>query len=182
MGTLTTIMTLLFFSTGLTVAQSTDETIKDIRTKYKYIRDNLHTYDTTMADVRNESTEGGLLTGYYNNNNLKLMEVWLLGETGKRKIEYYFDNEQLFFVFDTYYQYNRPIYWDEKRAKENNDSETFDADKTVIKEDRYYFDNRRLIRWIKHNGQHADNKLAYYKNLEIEIPKYAKKMIEKLHK
>lgn len=175
-------MILFLFSTGLTIAQSTDETIKDIRVKYTDIRDNLDNYDTTMAEVWGESTEGGQVTGYYDQDNLKYMVVWLLGETGKREIEYYFDNGQLFFVLDTDFRYNRPIYWDEKIAKENNDTETFDADKTVIKEDRYYFDNGQLIRWIKPNGQYGDSKLAYYKNLETEIPQYADKMKEKLEK
>ena len=55
---------------------------------------------------------------------------------------------KLIFAFEQEFNYNRPIYWDEKRAKENGDDEAFDTDKTTVKEDRYYFNNGKLFLWL----------------------------------
>lgn len=156
MRTLTTIMTLLIFST-LTVAQSIDSTINDIRIKYKNIRTQLASYDTTMTAIWDESTEGGHAIAYYDkNNDLKLIEVTWFGETGKRITEYYFDNRKLIFAFDQDFDYNRPIYWDEKKAKEMGENEVFDPKKTKVKEDRYYFKNEKLFLWLDNDGKSVD--------------------------
>jgi len=160
----------------MTVVQSADQTIKDIETRYEHIRDNLEKYDSTMAYVFGASTEGGQVTGYSDRDSIKLWKVWLLGETYKRRIEYYFDSGQLFFVYHTNYRYNRPIYWDENRAKQNNDTAVFDAAKTVTEEDRYYFYNGRLILWTNALEQQVDSTLDYYKILETEILRHSDKM------
>jgi hypothetical protein len=173
MKILTNILVLYLFSSCLTFAQSADNTIDNIR-------DSIDSYDTTMVKFWDESSEGGQMIAFFDKDDLKLMEVRLYGETGKRKIEYYFDNGQLFFVLNTDYRYNRPFYWDEEKAKENNDTEYFDPNKTVINENRYYFENKRIIRWIKPNGEETNNKIEDYENLEIEILQYADKMKEKL--
>src|SRR5690606_39258883 len=79
-------------------AQDKDSLVKDIRLKYTEIRANLDSYDTTMIEIWDESTEGGQATAYYHNGDLKLIEVVWLGETGKNQIEYYFNDEQLIFA------------------------------------------------------------------------------------
>ena len=156
MRTLTTILTLLFFGTGLIVAQSADSTIKVIRTKYNDIRNHLDNYDTTMTAIWDKSTEGGHGIAYYDSNKLKLIEVTWFGETGKRTVEYYFDKGQLIFAFDQDFDYNRPFYWDDKKAKEMGDNEVFDPKKTTIKEDRYYFEHEKLFLWLDNNKKEVD--------------------------
>lgn len=180
MKTLTLALTILLLTSGWSCAQSTSEDIKNIRAMYKDIRDHYETYDTTAAEVWDESTEGGEVIGYYDDGDLKLMEVWLYGETRRSKTEYYYNNGQLFFVFDVDYKYNRPIYWDEETAAQNNDTEAFDDDKTVILENRYYFKDEQLIRWIKHNKEKVDSDDEDYKTKESFIPKFAEKMEGKL--
>lgn len=173
MKILTNILVLFLFSICLSFAQSEEKTIKNIR-------ENIDIYDTTMVNFWDETSEGGQVIAYFENDDLKLMEVFLYGEIGMRKIEYYFNSGELIFVLNTDYSYNRPIYWDEERAKENNDTVCFDSNKTMIKENRYYFENKRLIRWIKPNGEEINNKIEDYENLEIEILRYIEKMKEKL--
>jgi len=181
MRTLTTILSLSLLLTGLTVAQSADPTIKDIDIKCKVIQDKLDTYDTTRTTIGGQSTEDGELTGYYDKDNLKLMTVVYYGETGKRQTDYYFDNGQLCFVQDIFYRYNRPIYWDGTKAKENRDTVAFDSDKTEINEhDRYYFDSKELIHWIDWSGRPGDKRLATFKNRENSIPKEVDELKEKL--
>ena len=135
------ISTIFILTSNFLISQNNDSLIKDIRLKYNNIRENLHSYDTTMIQIWDESTEGGQATGYFDNGKLKQIEIVWLGETGKHQIEYYFNEGKLIFAFDQYFDYNRPIYWDEKTAKENGDNEVFDPKKTTIKEDRYYFNN-----------------------------------------
>jgi hypothetical protein len=150
--------------------------------KYNNIRANLDNYDLKSIDIIGESTEGGQGLAYYSDNNIKLIEITWYGETGKRKIEYYFDNKQLFFAFDSRYQYNRPIYWNEKLAKENNDKEVFDSKKTTVKEDRYYFLNDKLIRWINSDKKNVDVNTGLSYNKEEELTSYAYKLMNELKK
>ena len=142
-------------------AQSTDSTIKDIRSKYNTIKYHLASYDTTMTQIWDESTEGGQAIAYYDKNIvLKLIEVTWFGETGKRITEYCFDNGKLIFAFDQDFDYNRPIYWDEKKAKEIDDKEIFDPKKTIVKQDRYYFKNEKLFLWLDNDGKPVDLSLG----------------------
>ena len=182
MKLLTIILPLLLFGSEIIVAQTTDSMINDIRIKYKNIRDNFSTYDTTMAELWGESTDGGQAVAYYDGEAIKLIEVTWFGEMGKRKIEYYFDNGQLFFAFNAEYDYNRPMYWDEKTAKEYEDNEVFDDSKTKIKENRYYFNNGRLIRWLAKDKKEVDIESDAGSSVGNELIKHSKKMKEKLKK
>lgn len=164
------------------IAQTTDSIIIDIRAKYKNIRDNLTTYDTTMAEIWGESTEGGQSVAYYDGEDIKLIEVTWFGEMGKRKIEYYFDKGQLFFAFNTDYEYNRPIYWDEKSAKEFGDNEAFDCSKTKVKENRYYFNNGHLIRWLDNYKKEVDLETGTNSSVGNGLIEHSEKMKEKLKK
>ena len=71
-----------------------------------------------------------------------------MGETGKRKIEYYINEGKLIFAFEQNFEYNRPIYWNEKTAKENGDTELYDSRKTRVQEDRFYFHDEKMFLWL----------------------------------
>lgn len=182
MKLLTIILPLLLFASEMLIAQTTDSIIIDIRAKYKNIRDNYSTYDTTTVKIWGESTDGGQAVAYYDGEAIKLIEVTWFGEMGKRKIEYYFDNGQLFFAFNAEYEYNRPIYLDEKTAKEYGDNEAFDYSKTKIKEDRYYFNNGRLIRWLDNDRKEVDIETDASLSVGNGLIEHSEKMKEKLKK
>ena len=150
------ILTFTLLPSSILFSQDTDSLVKDIRSKYIEIRTNFDSYDTTIVEISGESTESGQGTAYYDNGHLKLIEVIWLGETGKNKIEYYFNDGELIFAFDQNFDYNRPIYWNEKTAKENGDNEIFDSKKTTVKEDRYYFNNENLFLWLDNDKQEQD--------------------------
>jgi hypothetical protein len=156
MKRLLSISILIFLTSNFLLAQNKDSLVKDIRSKYTEIRTNLDSYDTTMIEIWDESTEGGQATAYYDKGDLKLIEVLWLGETGKKQIEYYFNDGKLIFAFDQDFDYNRPIYWDEKTAEENGDKEVFDPKKTTVKEDRYYFNNEKLFLWLDNDKKEVD--------------------------
>jgi len=151
------ILTFILLTSNLSFGQKTNSSwIKDIRSKYTEIRTNLSSYDTTMLEIWDESAEGGQCTAYYDKGQLKLIVVMLFGEMGKKETEYYFNDEKLIFAFDINFDYNRPIYWDEKMAKENGDTEAFDSKKTTVKENRYYFNNDKLFLWLDNDKQVQD--------------------------
>ncbi len=146
----------LFWGLGFVFAQSNDQTLRDIRAEYKIIINNLSSYKKVISDLEIQSTEGGEIIAYFDENDLKLIITEGYGETGKNRTEYYFKNQELFFVFDQRFDYNRPIYWNKKRAEENNDNEFFDPQKTKINADRYYFDKEKLFLWLDNEKNKID--------------------------
>ncbi len=162
--------------------QAKDSVFADIKIKYKHIRDNLKSYDTTSTFLMDESTEGGEGTAYYEKGKLKFIDIIYFGETGKAGYEYYFDNEQLFFVLRTDFIYNRPFYYNEKYMKSNNDSVMFDSKKTKIMEDRYYFKKEKLIRWLGNDKKEVDFTKEENSKVVQELINHAHKIKDKLRK
>ena len=150
------VFTLVFISHGISLSQDTNLVLKDIREKYKFIKNNMQSYDTASIQLWDESTDGGRATAFYDNKSLKLIKVFYFGETGKTQIEYYFNNDKLFFAFEKASRYNRPYYWDKKHMQENNDSVIYDQNKTIVIEDRYYFNDEKLILWINNENEKPD--------------------------
>jgi hypothetical protein len=111
------ISTFILLTGNFLFAQNKDSVIADIRLHYSEIRANFKSYDTTVIEICDESAEGGQATAYYDKENFKLIEDVWLGETGKKQIEYYFQNGALIFAFEQSFEYNRPIYWVKKQLK-----------------------------------------------------------------
>ncbi|MEN8124141.1 MAG: hypothetical protein ABFR32_03350 [Bacteroidota bacterium] len=150
------IVLLLFLTTGSLFAQNTDLLVKDIISKSKIIKDNIDIYDNKITQVLNESTEGGMATAYCDKAELKLIQIIWFGEIGKNIIEYYFDQDQLIFVSTQDFNYNRPIYFDQKTPKNIVVNEVYDPDKTTVKENRFYFNNEKLFLWYNNDKQEID--------------------------
>lgn len=66
---------------------------------------------------------------------MKKIEVAYYGSIGKSLIDYYTDRGQVYFIFQRDYEYDKPIYVEGSQVK-------------VIKENRYYFHNNGLVRWV----------------------------------
>jgi hypothetical protein len=160
MNRLLIISTFIVLTADCLFAQGKDPLVKDIRSKYNEIRINLNAYDTTTIDIWGESAEGGLATAYHDNEDIKLIEVIWFGETGKRQVEYYFNEGNLIFAFNQNIYYNRPIFWDEEAAREDGDTEVFDLKKAKVSEDRYYFANEELFLWLDNDKNEQDLRVA----------------------
>ena len=48
------------------------------------------------------------------------------------------------------------VYYDKEMARENNDTEYFDRNKSIITENRYYFKDGLITRWIGHDKKDID--------------------------
>jgi hypothetical protein len=133
------------------------ERLKPIRANFARI--NLITDWTSInkKDLR-ETTEGGEGVYYYLNKRLEKIVIREYGEMFQQLTEYYLIDNHLSFVFEKSYKYNRPIYYDTKMMKENNDTEAFDFEKSEIIEDRSYFENGKLIHQL--NNQDCGSQFA----------------------
>jgi hypothetical protein len=131
--------------------------LKPIRENFKRIN-SISKWTSVDKKELDESTEGGEATFYYSNNVLEKIVTRHFGETFQQLTEYYLLNEQLSFVFEKSYKYNRPIYYDSTSMKENNDNQAFDFEKSEITEDRSYFDKGKLIHQV--NNQDCGSPFA----------------------
>ena len=113
------------------------ESISSIRERYAAIQKNLAKYRVVKKELSGFSTEGGELVAYFDGASVVKMAVTHLGETGRSFEEFYYRGGELVFVF-----YRR---------------ETYDAPMSgkvsKTEEERLYFADGRLIRWLDSRGR-----------------------------
>lgn len=119
--------------------------LKPIQANFKRINSITQWTAIKKKIIEGESAEGGEAAYYYKGNRLEKIMARHYGEMGQLLIEYYLMNGKLSFVFEKDYKYNRPLFYDVKAMKENNDTEAFDFEKSEIIETRNYFEKGNLI-------------------------------------
>jgi hypothetical protein len=139
-----------------------DVIIKDIRKEYNNINSQAYSYTKKTVNLYDESTEGAQAIGYYKNDELKKIIIWYYGETGKALKEYYYKADNFFFVYSKEFRYKLPIY---------NDS---NVEVINSKEDRYYFYNGTLIKWISGNKTISSISKEFSSYNEYFIAQFAK--------
>lgn len=157
-----------------------NQDILEIRQEYKVIRSalpNLQEYSDTLLGF---SAEGMDATIYKDKSGtIRLLKITAFGETGKLIAEYYYKGGDLIFAFKQSHRYNVPFYIDEERAKELG-SESFDPKKTKITENRYYFKNGKLIRWLDNDKKRKSENSKEYKDEGMRILKNTNEIIKKM--
>lgn len=114
---------------------------------------NYKNYKTVVIDDGEEFLEhapdnGATLTGYFKADSLKKIVEWIGLSNKVIEREYYFDKNNLIFVYST-----------ESKYRFNDKTETFDYTKldNVFK-GRYYFDKDHLIDTILSDKEHNETK------------------------
>jgi hypothetical protein len=146
-------------------SKTEEEIISDIREKFGAINYNIDSYKKVKKDLMDQSTEGGELEGHYKNGELKKIVASYYGEMGKLIEEYYFWDNDLFFVFTQDFSYNMPMYMDDSKVDK-------------IDENRYYFHNDKLVRWLDTYKENVTN--SKFNQKETEILQDTKNLKEKL--
>ena len=118
--------------------------INSIRNNFKRINA-INQWTAISQKELSESVEGGVAKFYYQEKKLEKIVARHYGETYQEISEYYLQDGQLSFVLEKTYRYNRPMYYDSAAMKANNDTEIFNFDKSTIMEDRFYFEQGKLI-------------------------------------
>lgn len=154
----------LFLLNGLT-AQNTE--ISQIRKLYNETQQNKNSYSRLTQDDFENSSEGGQLTAYRNENEIRLIETSYYGHMGKSEHEYYFSDGQLYFVFAKEFQNNAPPTQPE-----------YDNSKTTNEEYRYYFWNNKMILCIKPDGTFTQTNSDEFTEQEQRISELANLAIE----
>lgn len=113
-----------------------DDPISSIRKRYAAVNKNQVKYKAVKKELSGFSTEGGELTAYFDGPEIVKIAVTNYGETNSFFEEFYYSDEKLIFVYRKQEIYDEPM------------------SKVVrTKENRFYFNDGRLIRWVNENGK-----------------------------
>jgi len=113
--------------------------ISSIRSQYAAINKRATRHKKVKRQLSGFSLEGGELVASFEGAAIVKMVAIHYGEMGRTLEEYYFSNGKLIFMFAKVFHYNRPMGKVARTA-----------------ENRYYFNNDQLIRWIGENGKQGD--------------------------
>lgn|GEM_PF-6332753 len=134
---------------------------------YNETQQNKSSYAQLTQDDFENSSEGGQLTAYKDENGIRLIETVYYGHIGKSEHEYYFATGQLYFAFAKNYEYNAPPTQPE-----------YDYSKTTKEEYRYYFWNNKMIRCIKPDGTFMQANSGEFTEQKKRISELAKMAME----
>ena len=158
---------------------ATDTRIADIRKEYQATRNALPAYTQESVELTDYSTEGGVAKAFRDaKGNIRLIRVELYGESGKLFEEYYYRNGVLIFVFYEHHRYNVPFNVSQEAAKEIG-IEPFDPKKTKITEDRYYFDNGTMIKWLDEEKKDVEIKSKEFRDAAKQVIDFSNEMLGK---
>lgn len=154
--------------------------LKPIQYNFKRINSITNWTSIKKQNIEGESAEGGEATYYYKNKRLEKIMARHYGEMGQTLVEYYLLNGKLSFVFEKDYKYNRPLFYDVKAMKENNDTEAFDFEKSEIMETRNYFEKGNLIHIVNSQDCGAPFSGSYMSEEEKSIKEDFKRLLKLL--
>lgn len=152
--------------------------IKPIQANFKRINSVTKWTAVKKKDIEGESAEGGEATFYYTDEGLQKVIAKHYGEIGQKLTEYYLLNGQLSFVFEKDYKYNRPLFYDTKAMKENNDTEAFDFNKSEVITTRNYFENGNIIMITNTTGRGFSIGADYPAEQEEKIKEDFKRLLK----
>lgn len=168
--TLTVYLVVLFVSVFLPPAArhclaaqlQTPDPIQTIRRQYTAINKGLARYKKVKKELSGFSLEGGDLVAYLEGPAVVKMVANHYGEGGKSYEEYYYRQGKLIFVFRRDSRYDRPMSGKVVRTEEN----------------RFYFENDRLIRWLSEKGKQVTSDAPEYPQKQDEILQDSSKFLE----
>ncbi len=118
-------------------AAGVQEPIAAIRKQYSAINKRASRYKKVRKELSGFSLEGGELVAYLNGSVVVKLVARHYGESGNSLEEYYYSQGQLIFVFERVSHYSQPLSGKVVHAEEN----------------RFYFNDDNLIRWIGEKGK-----------------------------
>ena len=113
------------------------DSLSSIRQRYTSINKSLAKYKVVKKELSGFSTEGGELIAYFDGPAIVKIAASYQGETGSSFEEFYYWKGKLIFVFRKQDTYDEPLSGKVVKTREN----------------RFYFSNDKLIRWINENAK-----------------------------
>lgn len=146
------ILTLAVSSAFANLSPQGDDAVNSIRQHYAQINRSAGLYKKVKKELSGFSAEGGELLAYFHGPSVMKMVATYFGEGGRAFEEYYFWNGKLIFVLQTDLRYDKPL-----------------SGKVVKKaENRFYFSDDKLIRWIDENSKEVASEKAEYAEKQKE--------------
>jgi hypothetical protein len=136
--------------------------IQAIRLQYAAINRKAAKYRKVKKELRGFSTEGGELVAYLSGPAIVKITATFFGEMGRATDEFYYSNDKLIFVFRKQSHYRAPLSGKVVRTTEN----------------RYYFKDDKLIRWIGENGKQVSSASSEFAAKEAEYLASSKQFTE----
>jgi hypothetical protein len=124
----------------------TGDPIRTIRGQYATINKSAARYKSVKKEMSGFSAEGGELVAYFDGPKIMKIVATHYGEGGKAVEEYYYWDDRLIFVFRKDSTYDKPGSGKVVRTVEN----------------RFYFGDDRLIRWIDENAKQIEPSISEY--------------------
>lgn len=135
-----------------TSSSQAEDLIQPIQQRYATINRNASKYRKVKKELSGFSAEGGELVAYFNGRAIMKIVATYYGESGRAGEEYYYWNEKLIFVFRKEYRYDSPMSGKVIQTNEN----------------RFYFSNDRLIRWVDENAKQIESGASEYQEKQSE--------------
>jgi hypothetical protein len=126
--------------------------IPAIRQQYAAINRKTAKYRKIKKELLGFSAEGGELVAYLSGPSIVKISATFYGEMGRANDEFYYSNDKLIFVFRRHSHYRAPLSGKVGRITEN----------------RYYFKDDRLIRWIGEDGKQVSSASSEFAAKEAE--------------
>lgn len=123
-----------------------EDSISSIRRRYAVINKSLARYRVVKKKLSGFSIEGGELIAYFDGAAIVKIVATHYGETGRSLEEFYYWKEQLIFVFGKQDRYDKPMSGKVAESSEN----------------RLYFDDGELIRWLNKGAQQVAPSISKY--------------------
>jgi hypothetical protein len=160
---LITIIVALSIVAGFTLASAqTEDPIASIRQHYAEINRNVAKYRKVKKDLSGFSAEGGTLVGYFYGSGIYKIAATFYGETGRSYEEYYYSDNKLIFILRRESTYSKPLSGKIIRTIEN----------------RFYFKDGQMIRWIDENGKQPAANTTEYTDKQKEYLNSSKQFAE----
>jgi hypothetical protein len=138
------------------------DSISTIRRRYTIINQRLAKYRTIKKELSGFSAEGGELAAYFDGKAVMKIATINQGETGRSFEDFYYWNEKLIFVFRKQDTYDKPYSGKVVRTTEN----------------RFYFGDGKLIRWIDENGKQVAPGGIEYQKKQNEYLRASRRFVE----
>lgn len=139
-----------------------DAAISAIRGWYAAVNRATAKYRVVKKELSGFSTEGGELAAYFDGGAVVKITATHFGETGRSFEEFYYRDGKLFFVFHRRETYDVPL--------------SGRVSKTA--EERFYFNDGRLIRWLDSRGRAVAPGRGEYREAQARYLDSSKQFLE----
>jgi len=168
------------FGLGMSACKKKQEDIlASIKASKEKINNKLKDYSVRKVDdIVLKGT--GVVTGWYNDDEVKKVITEQYEDDHRSFTEYYFDDGELIYVTSQDYLYNKPMSYTEEVARFQGDSVWYDDTKTKLEINKYYLNDNKLVKWTGPSDSDVPVNIADFTQKEPLLLAHALMALKKL--